>query len=118
MPHPEVTPAMFEVAERQVAEIRKLGIECTVDEIIMASHVSNLIETATTVNQDLSTEATRMLGHGRGMAHCIELARAIDGIRRAESADQQASALVEHLLPVIADLTASKAKSLSKLGRH
>jgi maleate cis-trans isomerase len=114
-----ITPEILESAERQVAILQAHGVECTVDEIITASTLSNLVETTIVLNPEMATKGTKRLASptSDGLMLCLTLVRALPLIRAAETLEQQAAALNQGVTPVLAELTKSKAKDFSKLGR-
>jgi hypothetical protein len=115
VPPSEITPDMLEVAERQAEALRERGIECTAEEVALASFISNMVESTTTLNPDMSTKATRKLGSPEGLAMCLILARCIPLIREAESPEQMAAALNQGVTPVLAAMTKKSARDLSRL---
>lgn len=119
MSKPEITNEMLMAAERQAAALRARGVECTADELVVASMISNQIETTITLNPAMATKGTRKLAgtDPLGVVLCLHLARALPKIREATTLDEQVGALNEGLTPVLAQLTQSIAGALSKLGR-
>lgn len=111
------TPEIREAADGQAAALRARGVECTAEEMIAASMLSNLIETTITLNQAMATKGTRKLASptSDGLVLCLTLVRVLPLIREAGTVEEQAAALNQGLTPVIAELTKGKARDLSKL---
>ena len=117
VPPTEITPDMLEVAERMAEELRKRGVECEASEVALASFISNMIETTITLDPEMKTKATSKLALGtpEGIILCLTLARCIPLIREAKTPEQMAAALNIGVTPIIASLTKSRARDLTKL---
>lgn len=115
--NPDVSREMLAAAEAQVEVLRARGVECTVEEMVLASYISNMVETTITLNPEMRTKGTAKLcsSDPLGLMLCLTIARCLPLIADAKTLEEQAAALNRGLTPVLAQLTKKNARDLSRL---